>query len=212
MTIRLCLLAVVSCSLFVDRTAAQDPYALRTSIGDQAYLWELRNQQAQLRSQGTPQPNRSTGVTTSAYYIPNAASGARQVVPVTGAVANYPGGNNQQAAFNQTPTRPSYIRPATATGSGTLGSAKPFQGVDRYGTPTVSPYLQLFRQEIEEAAPNYHAFVRPQLERQQERQRQQRDALQARPVRRTSTASTPSAGLHSSRFRNTGRYYSGWQR
>lgn len=86
---------------------------------------------------------------------------------------------------------------------------KPFAGIT--STPTLSPYLNLYRDEADDAAPNYFAFVRPQqeqvaLNRQQSRQLQQlrRQVQQAQ--------ATPTAGGVSGRFNNTGRFYQGWRR
>ena len=192
--------------------SAQDPYALRTAVGSEAYLWELRANQAAKRSNGTPQPHTAATNRIPGRFTPAPAS---TMTNQTRNALNYWGGRRADATLNQMPRRPSFVQPASAnlpaTGSSS-GPAKPFAGANPSGTPTVSPYLQLFREEFEEAAPNYHAFVRPELERQKERNRQRRDALQPRPAARPSTASTPNAGVHSSRFGNTGSFYGGWQR
>ncbi|MEM0915991.1 MAG: hypothetical protein AAGG46_06420 [Planctomycetota bacterium] len=191
--------------------SAQDPYALRTAVGSEAYLWELRANQAAKRSLGTPKPYSASapaaahGGRTAGRYTPTQGS------PMTAhaqSAMRFWGG--RQAVATQPAQQRSFVQ--TASANVPAPASKPFAGADVANTPGVSPYLQLFREEYEEAAPNYHAFVRPQLERRRERQQRQRDVLQARPAPRPTTASTPAAGLHSSRFGNTGSYYGGWQR
>ena len=95
---------------------------------------------------------------------------------------------------------------------------KPFQTIHQ--RPTISPYLQLHREELEDTLPNYFAFVRPQIQ-QQELIRQQQLELQNihQRLQRTATqapVSGPSAdpsatqpqSFHA-RFLNTGNYFSG---
>jgi len=89
-------------------------------------------------------------------------------------------------------------------------------GLDTSG-PTVSPYLNLFRDEqtTTEAVPSYYTYVRPQLEQQAAYQQQQRDIqqlqrqLQGRPQIRTTTV--PGAGTQA-RYFDTAQFYGGWQR
>lgn len=89
---------------------------------------------------------------------------------------------------------------------------KPFSNTTN--GPTVSPYLNLLREEENQGAPNYFTFVRPQMQ-QLEASRQQLTQLQQlrRQVQQTSytrpVASSPGAAA---RYGDTGRYYSGWRR
>jgi hypothetical protein len=97
--------------------------------------------------------------------------------------------------------------------------SKPFDAIER--EPTVSPYLNLHRPDDDtESAPNYYAFVRPQLEQmeanrkqQQEIQRLQRQ-VQRGPgttaARRGGTA-LPTTGT-AARFMDTAQFYSSWPR
>ena len=87
---------------------------------------------------------------------------------------------------------------------------KPYSNVTT--TPTVSPYLNLFRDEAEGAIPNYHAFVQPQLQQQEivRQQRRELDRLQ-RQVRQAGY-NAPAKVAGGARFGDTGRFYSGWSR
>jgi hypothetical protein len=91
---------------------------------------------------------------------------------------------------------------------------KPFQTV--YRDPTISPYLNLFREEDDsESAPNYFAFVRPQLE-QIEANRVQQGELQqlSRQLQRRSTTVAGSAvtGARApARYMDTAQFYGGWR-
>jgi hypothetical protein len=100
-------------------------------------------------------------------------------------------------------------------------NGKPFQLAST--GPTVSPYLNLFldNDETTEAAPNYYAFVRPQLEQQAANQEQQREVqrlqrqirggAQSRTVPQYGASSVPGAGSPA-RFMDTAQFYGGWQR
>ena len=100
-------------------------------------------------------------------------------------------------------------------------NGKPFQTAST--GPTVSPYLNLFREEeaTTEAAPSYYAFVRPQLEQQAANQQQQRDIQQlqrqlqatsaTRVVPQYRAATVPGTGTPA-RFMDTAQFYGGWQR
>jgi hypothetical protein len=79
----------------------------------------------------------------------------------------------------------------------------------------VSPYLNLYRPEDEESAPNYFAFVRPQLDQISTNQRQQMEMQRLdRQVqglewdsRRFDQGGGPLTTGHSTRFMNTGSYF-----
>lgn len=95
--------------------------------------------------------------------------------------------------------------------------ARPFASVER--EPTISPYLNLFRddEDNDEAVPNYFTLVRPQVEQRQINLQQQRELQRIESRVRTvqyeqeaGTARTgplPATG-HGTRFFNTGSYYS----
>ena len=88
--------------------------------------------------------------------------------------------------------------------------------------PTISPYLQLFGEEIDsQVVPNYYTYVRPQLEQQELNRRQQLELeqlerrQQGRPAAAggaPSTTDDPNARNLPTRFMNTAQFYSGWQR
>jgi hypothetical protein len=82
--------------------------------------------------------------------------------------------------------------------------------------PAISPFLNLDREEDAVELPNYHAFVRPQLE-QQEAYRQQQMEIQRlerqwnnQPPGAMQAYPGPSA--RSARFMDTAQYYGRWQR
>ncbi len=94
-------------------------------------------------------------------------------------------------------------------------NGKPFQGTTT--TPTISPYLNLFRDERQntEAVPSYYSFVRPQLEQQANAAQQQRELQQlqrqgqgGQPLR---TTVVPGNGVQA-RYMDTAQFYGGWQR
>lgn len=96
--------------------------------------------------------------------------------------------------------------------AGLLGT-KPFSASTNV-TPTISPYLNLFRDESREAAPNYFTFVRP-MQQQYETAHQQQMQLQRlqRQVQQATYTSPATAGVAGgARYGDTGRYYSGWRR
>jgi hypothetical protein len=96
---------------------------------------------------------------------------------------------------------------------------KPFQTV--YREPTVSPYLNLHRDEVNnEGAPNYFAFVRPQLDQIEANRAQQREIQQLRgqlPANSTvvgpqyRTSDLPGTGTPA-RYMDTAQFYSGMRR
>lgn len=93
-------------------------------------------------------------------------------------------------------------------------TTKPFSNVPR--GPAVSPYLALDMVQDAESVPNYFAYVRPQLERQQAVQKQARQMRQMeQQLRMAQMPGVATSGLngglpttgHSSQFMNTGSYY-----
>jgi hypothetical protein len=94
---------------------------------------------------------------------------------------------------------------------------KPFQTV--YREPTVSPYLNLYRDEsTNEGAPNYFAFVRPQMEQIEANRAQQREIQQLRGQVHgsSSTMAGPPSGMPGTgtpaRFMDTAQFYGGFRR
>jgi hypothetical protein len=127
-------------------------------------------------------------------------------------VLDYYGGQAARATLHQMPRR----TPIQPTQTGQMPHhGKPFQTATT--APTVSPYLNLFRDEDEAAqsAPSYYAFVRPQLEQQQTNERQQRELQRLeRQMQRGATGPSPavSSGGSIARFMDTAQFYGGWQR
>lgn len=118
------------------------------------------------------------------------------------------------------PPIPEYAaRPSLAVRSPrALPPVKPFEMTPP--RPTVSPYLQLHRDDLDESLPNYFAFVLPQLQQQQQLHRQQveleRMHRRLQSAGRGAAAAEPSAGgvdgqpfNYHARFLNTGGYYNG---
>jgi hypothetical protein len=125
---------------------------------------------------------------------------------------NFYGGRSAYNTLNEMPRR-TPIQPATY---GPLShNGKPFQAAST--GPTISPYLNLFRDESEngESLPSYFSLVRPQMEQQAANQQQQREIAnlqrQVQGGAQARAASTPGAGVPS-RFMDTAQFYGGWQR
>ncbi|MEO1497162.1 MAG: hypothetical protein AAFV43_08440 [Planctomycetota bacterium] len=89
-------------------------------------------------------------------------------------------------------------------------SSKPFSHVAE--GPTLSPYLNLYRDETDDAIPNYYAFVRPQQRQIEMNQQQARELNTLRQRVRQAQNASPAAGNVGGRFNNTGRFYQGWNR
>jgi hypothetical protein len=117
-----------------------------------------------------------------------------------------------------------FVRPAVATSGagGVAPAAKPFQFTPQ--RPTISPYLNLYRDERDDTLPNYFAFVLPQLQQQQFVQQQQLELARIHQQLQQASlqgqaASLPAGGSASgvqphnyhARFMNTGGYFSGIQ-
>lgn len=135
-----------------------------------------------------------------AQYGQSAYGGRQTAMGALGQTGVLGGGGYRVAARNQA-VRPSVGRP----------QAKPFAGMG--AGPTVSPYLNLFREETENAVPNYYTFVRPQQD-QFDANRQQQAQLQQlqRQVRQATYQSAPTNVAGGARYGDTGRFYSGWRR
>ena len=144
---------------------------------------------------------------------PNEASAqGTAVTNQTRQALGFYGGRSAINTLSEMPRR-SAIQPAS---TGQLQhNGKPFQTAT--SGPTISPYLNLFRDErgSAEAVPSYYTFVRPQLEQQAAFQQQQRENQQlkrqgqAGPQYRQ--AVMPGAGTQA-RYMDTAQFYGGWQR
>lgn len=134
-----------------------------------------------------------------------------RVTQQTAHILNFYGSRSALNTLNRIP------RPPVATRSyPSRQQPKPFSAVT-YERPTVSPYLNLYREDVGNAAPNYYAFVRPQIQQQRFAQNQQY-ALR-NMTRQLQAASTQAGNMygrnagvpvtgHSTRFMNHGGYYS----
>jgi hypothetical protein len=137
-------------------------------------------------------------------------------------VINYFGHQRAAQTLEQMPQRPGLARqmeptvPSPQTGR---QAYKPFIGASN--GPTVSPYMNLYREEELDTAPNYYSFVRPQLDQLEQNDRQQQELTRLnRQVQRmsygtsaagTAPAGTPSTG-HRVRFGDTAQFYGGFAR
>jgi hypothetical protein len=153
-------------------------------------------------------------VTLAAVFASANRSAAQDVVVTsqTRQVLDFYGGRSAIHTLSEMPRR-SPIQPAS---TGQLQhNGKPFQEAST--GPTVSPYLNLFRDEHEtsDSVPSYYTLVRPQLEQQATFQQQQRQIqqlqrqVQGKPQYRASTASN---GGMQARYFDTAQFYGGWQR
>jgi hypothetical protein len=141
---------------------------------------------------------------------PQVTSQARQVL-------GFYGGYTARATLSQQPRRsPIQASPPKPM----FRQVKPFQTI--YESPSVSPYLNLHRDEANnEGAPNYFAFVRPQMEQIDANRRQLRDIQQLRGqlqgisstvIRpQNQAAAMPGTGS-ASRFMDTAQFYGGLRR
>jgi len=99
-----------------------------------------------------------------------------QVTNQTRQALGFYGGNSARATLNQFPRRaPIRSNPS----QNTRPQGKPFGSIHR--DPTVSPYLNLYRNESDdEGAPNYFSLVRPQMDQIEANRMQQREIQQLR--------------------------------
>lgn len=162
-----------------------------------------------------PKCIRPLALATSACLMFAAHQAAAQGYAVTDQnrqVLDFYGGRSAVNTLSQMPRR-SAIQPATA---GPLQhNGKPFQTAST--GPTVSPYLNLFRDEREagDSIPSYYTIVRPQLEQQATFEQQQREIQQLqRQVQggTQSRATTVQGNGMQARYMDTAQFYGGWQR
>jgi hypothetical protein len=125
-------------------------------------------------------------------------------------------GESAIATLGQMPRR-TPIRPADSGPVRQQG--KPFQALSQ--EPTVSPYLNLHRAESdEEGAPNYFAFVQPQMDQIEASRRQQAEILRLQRQMQNNVRTAAGAGRGvalpnsgvAARYRDTAQFYSAWQR
>ncbi len=139
---------------------------------------------------------------------PQVTSQARQAI-------GYFGSAQALATLSQMPQRPA---PSSGGPPTVANPGKPFQMITR--DPTVSPYLNLHREEsVDEGVPNYFAFVRPQLEQIETNRRQMREIqrLNQRVQAGSAAVGVPSQPAvqgstgHVARFMDTAQYYGRWR-
>jgi hypothetical protein len=156
-----------------------------------------------------------TAVGSAAIVWCGAAPAAAQGTPITNQTRQaleFYGGHSAYRTLNDMPRRTA-IQPNS--NSQISYNGKPFQSA--HSSPTVSPYLNLFRDETErsESVPTYYSFVRPQLEAQAASEQQQREIQglqrQFQTSGRSRTAFVPGAGAQA-RYMDTAQFYGGWQR
>ena len=154
-------------------------------------------------------PTAKTPLVAQPIFEPQVTNQTRQALSFYGAYA-------ARATLSQQPRRTRI----QATGSRPMfRQAKPFQSI--YREPTVSPYLNLHRDESNtEGAPNYHTFVLPQLNQIETNRAQQRELQHLRGQQRgTGTmvglqfhaSEMPGTGT-SARYMDTAQFYSGLRR
>jgi hypothetical protein len=129
----------------------------------------------------------------------------------------YFGGSSARATLSQVPRRaPIQSAPPQLM----RAPSKPFETI--HHEPTISPYLNLYRNEDNnEGAPNYHTFVRPYQEQIETNRVQQREIQRLRGQLQgiSSTIATPQYGEAAlpvtgtrSRYMDTAQFYGGWRR
>jgi hypothetical protein len=139
---------------------------------------------------------------------------ASTATPATRWASGFYTGNSASAPLNELPRRPPIHAGPQQPARPQL---KPFHTV--YREPTVSPYLNLYREENDsESAPNYFAFVRPQLEQVEANRAQQAQLQQlSRQLQRPATIAGPryradgAPGASSAaRYMDTAQFYGSW--
>jgi hypothetical protein len=101
-----------------------------------------------------------------------------------GVGTGYSGGSLNQIALNNARARVPNVGQASATGSGGrlglgVGGSSPVKPFSNYSpAPTVSPYMNLFREDLDGNSDfNYQTLVRPLLQQQQFNQQLQKQTL-----------------------------------
>lgn len=168
----------------------------------------------QVLKAATPRVFPRPGLTTPRFVQPVADP---MVTTQTRQALSFYGGYAARQTLSQqprrTPIQASAPRPV-------YRQVKPFQST--HFTPTVSPYLNLHRDDANsESAPNYFSLVRPQLEQIEAARNQQRDIQQLRGQLQTisstvirpqnQTSGLPGTGTPA-RYMDTAQFYSGLRR
>lgn len=187
---------------------------------------------------GAPSPAASTPIATASQQpaaprhattnpsrpIPRAAAPVfrqpfvdPQVTNQTRQALNFYGGYSARATLSQLPRRAPLQSSASQPAR---WQPKPFETLDR--EPTVSPYLNLYRdEENDEGVPNYFALVRPQLDQLEANRMQQREMQQLRGQMQSTSSPTgvprqPAGGMPATgtaaRYMDTAQFYGGWRR
>jgi hypothetical protein len=123
-----------------------------------------------------------------------------QVTNQTRQALGFYGGYSARATLSQLPRR---ARIQHSAPQSMRRPAKPFDVIQR--DPTVSPYLNLYRNETDnEGAPNYFSLVRPQMDQIDANRYQQREMAQLRGQIGTMSSSVVGPGYHSGSVPGTG--------
>ncbi len=214
-------LSLLVLSLLNLPAAAQqggDGYSVRRYLGNDAYLLDNYTQPkpfsptSQLGRRPAPRQAVAPMPQPLAPQAPDLTSGT------TNMLNYYGGGASARATLAQMPSRPRFIPQGGASvGVGSMSQRSNARQPGTATDPTLSPYLNLFREEREDSLPNYYTFVRP-VQQQVETNRNQQSQLQGlqRQVQRTAyqapvAGTLPPTGTRS-RFGDTGQYFSGFNR
>ena len=151
-------------------------------------------------------------------FLPGKSSG-QSTYPNTDVVraSEAPAGRVSAAAYymayrpQQKPSNIRARRTMVTSPNGQPARRKPFDDVTLQ--PTLSPYLNLdLLEENENSVPNYHIFVRPQLNQRTEIENQARAKREQQKRARTlhsrrQLPSVPTTGSNTAQFLNTGSYF-----
>jgi hypothetical protein len=188
---------LAAASLLAPVAVAQkaDPYTARIALGAEAYTFE--NASLPVR------PRRVTPAVNPA--------GPAAINPTADRVLNFYGNEQARRTLSQMPTRPTG---AAATASRPMvRGGKPFNTI--VNTPTVSPYLNLYREDEGDGAPNYYAFVRPQQDQLEANARAAASLQRLHGQLRQAEGRPMGGGVANgaaARYGDTGRYYGNWRR
>lgn len=212
------LLALIGLCSLASPAAAQtggDGYSMRRAYGNDVYIYEALTRPKNADPSGAARLPSAQQQTKK----PQAFQAPPQTTPLTTGTSNtldyFGGGEAARRTLARLPQRPRFISQG-GTPVGVGASGKPF--ADQQQDPTISPYMNLFREDLDESLPNYYTFVRP-YQQQVETNRQQQQRIQGlqQKVQRASyqapggAGSLPPTGTRA-RFGDTGQFYSGWRR
>jgi hypothetical protein len=157
------------------------------------------------RSANTTAPSTRRVGTPAPIY--SGSSDDSKITGQTRRALSFYGGSAARRTLGEMPVRmPVHSLPRQPA---TPRSGKPFES--RRDEPTVSPYLNLYRDEERGAAiPNYFTYVRPQLEQWEANRTHQHELQQLRgQLQSASAAAAPQFGARRSaaQFMDTGQFY-----